>query len=196
MVIKKHTKVTAIPQNCITASQQAFHDTWRSLWEQHVAWTRMTIMSAALNLPDMQHASARLLQNATDMGAALKPVYGDAVASRFTQLIREHLLIAVRLVGAAKQGDTAAAVQAEKEWYANGATIAAFLAGINPQLSENTFRDMFFRHLALTKAEAVAILAGNWQDSVSLYDTLELQALEMADTISGSIMRQYPGLFV
>jgi hypothetical protein len=193
---KKHIRMSAPPAVCITRSQQALRDTWRALWEQHVAWTRMTILGAAFNSPDLQYTSARLLQNAADMGAALRPIYGEAAASRFAQLIRDHLSIAIRLVAAAKQGDTAGAAQAEKEWYANADALIAFLAGINPYIAGSAFKDTFYRHLALTKAEAVATLTGDYQGSISTYDEIEREALMMADMISDGVMRQYPNLFV
>lgn len=196
MLKKRNTKIENMPYVCITKSQQAIRDSWRSLWEQHVAWTRMTIVSAAFNLPDINYVSARLLSNAIDMGNALLPVYGATAAQTFAQLIRDHLLIAIKLVGAVKQGDTSAAAQAEKEWYANADAIAAFLAGVNPYLASNAFKDMFYRHLALTKAEALAILTGNYQTSISTYDQIEREALEMADMISKGIVRQFPALFI
>ena len=195
MAMKKHTKAAAMPQNCITASQQALRDTWRSLWEQHVEWTRMTILSAVFNLPNLADTTARLLQNPADMAAALRPVYGDAASNQFAQLIRTHLLIATRLVAAAKSGDTAAAAQAEREWYANGAEVAAAVASINPYISQNAFQDKFFRHLALTKAEAVLMLAGDYRGSIATYDQIEREALMMADMISDGVIRQHPELF-
>lgn len=129
------------------------------------------------------------------MGTALKPIYGDAVAESFTKLIRDHLLIAINLVSAAKKGDTAAAAQAEKEWYANADDIAAFMAGINPYWPQQAVQNMLYEHLALTKAEAVAILASDFEKSDSLFDEIERQALGMADAISEGIIRQFPWLF-
>lgn len=176
---------------CVTPAQLAQHDTWRSLWEQHVAWTRMTIISAVFGLPDLQVTSTRLLSNPTDMGNAMKPFYGDAIASGFTALICKHLLIAMDLVSAAKKGDTATAAAAEKAWYANADDIAVYLSGINPNWPQNVVRDMLYTHLSLTKAEAVAMLTGDYQKSVDLYDEIERQALGMADAISSGISKQF-----
>ena len=77
----------------------------RLVWEQHVYWTRMTIISMAFNLPDVDFVTARLLRNATDMGNLLKPFYGNKIAAKFSNLIREHLVIAAELVKAAKAGN-------------------------------------------------------------------------------------------
>ncbi|UHA76262.1 acetylglutamate kinase [Paenibacillus sp. 481] len=167
----------------------------RSLWEQHVAWTRMTILSIAFNLPDLNFTTARLLQNAPDMGNALKPYYGEQIATTYGNLIRDHLVIAADLVKAAKAGDQQAADAAERKWYANGDEIAHFLSKINPYISYESFRNMFYEHLALTKAEAVAILTKHFQASINLYDQIEKEALEMADIITNAIIQQFPSKF-
>ena len=180
---------------CHTPGMLALHDRWRSLWEQHVAWTRMTIESAVFNSPDLPQTSARLLQNAQDMGAALKPWYGDSIAAGFAKLIRDHLLIAINLVSAAKRGDAPGAAKAEKDWYANAGDIAAFLAGINPNWSAQQWKSLLYSHLAMTKTEAVAALTGDYQKSVNTYDAIEREALVMADTISSGIVKQFPRKF-
>ncbi|OAB31263.1 acetylglutamate kinase [Paenibacillus macquariensis subsp. defensor] len=167
----------------------------RLVWEQHVYWTRLTIISLAFNLPDVGFTTARLLRNATDMGNLLKPFYGDRIAARFSSLIREHLVIAVELVKAAKAGNQKAAAAAERRWYANGEEIADFLSTINPYISENKFKKMFFEHLALTKSEAVFILQKKYKSSIIVFNKIEAEALQMADTITNAIVKQFPKKF-
>jgi hypothetical protein len=175
----------------LNAAQLALHNAWRALWKQHVFWTRMTIISAAHDLPDLPQVSARLLRNAPDMGALMRRYYGDSIAAGFTELIRQHLLIAIDLVSAAKKGDTAAAAAAEKAWYANADDIAVFLSSINPYWPQQQVRDMFYTHLALTKAEAVAILSGEHQKSIEIYDQIERQIRDMADMFTYGMVRQF-----
>jgi hypothetical protein len=197
MLNSRYSNVQSEPfgSNCITTAMLILHDQWRSLWEQHAAWTRMTIESAAFGTADLAQTSARLLRSGPDMGAALRPYYGNAIAAGFSKLITDHLLIAIRLVSAAKKGDTAAATQAEKEWYSNADDIAMFLAGINPYWSVPQWKALLYDHLAMTKAEAVATLTGDYQKSVDTYDQIEQEALVMADAISGGIVKQFPWRF-
>nr|WP_209971667.1 acetylglutamate kinase [Paenibacillus eucommiae] len=167
----------------------------RLLWEQHVAWTRMTILSIVNNLPDADPVTARLLQNASDMGAILKPFYGEKNAAIYSKLIKDHLVIAADLVKAAKAGDQKAAAAAEKRWYSNADEIVEFLSRINPYIPKEEFRKMFYEHLALTKAEAVAILSKDYKESIKLYDSIEKQALEMSDILAHAIIKQFPQMF-
>src|SRR5918998_3830186 len=94
------------------ASRAAFHDGMRQLWEDHVTWTRLVIVSAATltdALPDLDPTVQRLLRNQDDIGDAIKPFYGDAAGEELSQLLREHITGAADLIFAAKAGDSDAA---------------------------------------------------------------------------------------
>lgn len=177
---------------CLTKAQIEFKNHMRLLWEQHVAWTRMAIMSLVFGLPDTDAVLARLLQNAPDMGNALKPFFGEAIGNTYSGLITEHLTIAADLVKAAKAGDTNKAAAIEKKWYANGDEIISFLSRILPYLPKEEFKKMFYEHLALTKGQAVAMLNKDYQTSIQMYDRNERMALMMADMIRNAILLQFP----
>lgn len=56
------------------ADRVSFHDAMRQLWEDHIVWTRMAIISIVDDRPDQSFAVERLLQNQDDIGDAIKPV--------------------------------------------------------------------------------------------------------------------------
>ncbi|WP_028775347.1 hypothetical protein [Shimazuella kribbensis] len=186
--------VGVFPYTCISKAHVELRSIMRLLWEQHVTWTRLTILSLVFQLPDTEFVVARLLQNATDMGNSLKPYYGDAIGDKYGDLIREHLVIAADLVKAAKSGDQKAAEAIERKWYANADEIAQFLNYINPYLPLNEVRKMLYEHLALTKSEAVFMLKKDYQSGVAVFDIIEAQALHMADEITDAIVKQFPYL--
>lgn len=167
----------------------------RMLWEQHIAWTRAGVMSIIEDLPDVDFAVKRLLRNPQDFEMALKTYYGDAAASKFSDLLKNHLVIAAELVKAAKNGDNKTAEDAEKRWYGNTDEIAEFLAEINPYWSYKLWKTMLNKHLSLTKSEADAILNKNYEQSIALYDEIEKQTLEMADMMTKGIVKQFPHMF-
>ncbi|WP_246187932.1 acetylglutamate kinase [Paenibacillus tengchongensis] len=179
----------------ITPSELAFRNHMRLLWEQHVYWTRLAINSLAFTLPDIDVVLARLLRNAPDMGAALQPFYGPKIAEAYSKLITEHLTIAADLIKAAKKGDTVAAAEAENKWYANADQIIDFLNRINPYLPKGAFKKLFYSHLEMTKAEALAILNGQYKESVDIFERIEQGALMMADALSEAVVRQFPRMF-
>ena len=56
----------------------------RKLWEDHVTWTRLAIISLTTDSPDTEASVGRLLQNQTDIGNAIKPYYGAAAGKQLT----------------------------------------------------------------------------------------------------------------
>ena len=61
--------------------QLALRSDMRRLWEDHVTWTRLAIISLTTGSPDTQATVGRLLENQTDIGNAVKPFYGKAAGN-------------------------------------------------------------------------------------------------------------------
>jgi hypothetical protein len=174
----------------------AFHDAMRKLWEDHITWTRLFIVSFAADLPDLAPTTDRLLQNQVDIGDAIKPFYGKAAGHRLTHLLTEHITTAATLLQAAKDGDTAAFDEAKDAWYANARSIARFLHAANPeQWPLRDLRSMMREHLDLTLAEAAHRLAGEYEADIADYDAVHAEILEMADMLSDGIIAQFPDRF-
>lgn len=164
---------------------------FRKLWTQHVMWTRSFIISTAADLGDLQFVTKRLLRNPSDFAEVLKKYYGEEKANKFASLLTEHLTIAAKLVNAAKAGDTDAVNDERKKWYANADQIADFMAGINPHWSQRKWQLMLYDHLKITEDEAVLRLTNQFAKDVALYDTIEDQALMMADDMANGIYKQF-----
>jgi hypothetical protein len=176
--------------------QLAFHDGMRKLWEDHVTWTRLAIVSFAHDLPDLSATEARLLRNQTDIGNAVKPYYGRAAGNRLTALLKDHILGAVALLQAAKAGDPAMIQQRSDEWYANGKQIADFLHKANPRhWPRRELRSMMKSHLDQTLDEATHRLQGDYAADIRDYERIHRHILEMADTLSDGIMAQFARRF-
>jgi hypothetical protein len=187
--------VTATATSTATAKARALHDGMRRLWEDHIVWTRMAIVSFAAGLPDFDDTAARLLRNQSDIGNAIKPFYGRRAGDRLTALLKEHITGAVALLQAAKAGDAARLEAARAAWYANGDQIAAFLSRANPRSWRATMRSMMREHLDDTIVEAVARLEGRYGDDIRAYDRIHRHILMMADALSAGIVKQFPRRF-
>src|SRR3954463_14797574 len=109
-----HHPPTAAP--AATARQQALHDGMRKLWEDHITWTRLAIVSFAAGDADLKATETRLLRNPTDIGNAVKPYYGAKAGRQLTALLKEHITGAVALLQAAKSGDNDAVAKARTAW--------------------------------------------------------------------------------
>jgi len=165
----------------LTPKQLLLLNTLRRLWIEHVLWTRLFIASTASNLADLEYVTKRLLQNPADFADVLRPFYGEEKAAKFNKLLTEHLEIGAQLVNAAKARDTKAADEERTKWYANADAIAAFLSEINSYWSKNAWKTMLYDHLEMTENEASQILTGQYDASISQYDSIQKKALEMGD---------------
>jgi len=180
----------------MSQNEIAFRNDMRALWEDHIVWTRLAIISLINGSPDTDATVARLLRNQTDIGDAVKPYYGDAAGEELTKQLRGHILIAADLVLAAKAGDAAKLADAQERWSANADDIAAVLNGVNPVFWKlPALEHMLDEHLTLTTQEAVARLEGDWEADVAAYDAIHHHALGMADTLSVGIVKQFPRRF-
>ena len=168
----------------------------RKLWEDHVTWTRLAIVSYIDELPDLEATVARLMQNQTDIGDAIKPFYGDAAGEELMQLLEEHINGAVDIMAAAKAGNQKQTEKASAAWYVNGNQVADFLSDANPDnWPRDEMRSMMSTHLDQTLDEAVQRLEGDHEAEVRTYDEIHLDILEMADALSDGILAQFPEKF-
>jgi hypothetical protein len=179
-----------------TIERVAFQDQMRKLWEEHITWTRLYVVSFAADLPDKDLTAQRLLRNQTDIGDAIKPFYGEAAGNALTKLLEAHIQGAVDLLTAAKAGDQAAVDEASAKWYANANEIAAFLNQANPdQWPLAVLQSEMKTHLDLTLQEATARLHGDYAADIAAYDHVQEHILHLADLLSTGIMQQFPDKF-
>jgi len=179
-----------------TAKAIAFHDKMRGLWEAHGSWTHMVIVSFVGNLPNLSPEERVLLHNQVDIGNAVKPYYGRAAGNKLTKLLEEHILGAVKVLEAAKSGDESQLTQAEAAWSANGRQIADFLHAANPRfLPRPAARRMMKIHIDQVIEQAVDELKGNYAAGARAFGPYIRHILDMADMISGGIIRQFPARF-
>jgi hypothetical protein len=192
LAVGGHPSAPAAPP----VSRAAFHDAMRQLWEDHITWTRLYIVSAAAGLPDADQTAQRLLKNQADIGGAVGTYYGAPAGEALTGLLRAHILTAAKLIAAAKGGDTAAVRTASDAWYANADSIVDFLSTANPKAwPATTMRSAMRMHLDLTLKEATARLHGDWAADIAAYDAVHAHILQLADVLSNGIIRQFPARF-
>jgi hypothetical protein len=180
-------------------SRDAFRDQVRKLWEDHITWTRLYIVSAATlpdNLPDIGPTADRLFANQDDIGAAVGAFFGERAGNRLATLLREHIGLAAQAIAAAKGGDNAGLQSALDDWYANANRIARFLHNLNPDFWPLREMRMHMReHLDLTLEEAVARLHGDYAADIAAYDKVHVQILQMADMLANGITGRFPERF-
>jgi hypothetical protein len=168
----------------------------RRLWSDHVIWTREYVVAAVAGTPDAQAAAGRLLKNQEDIGNAVVPLYGEAAGAALTGLLKQHIMIAVDLVAAAKAGDQAKFAENDRKWTDNAEEIAGLLSGANPMhWSKADVTDLLMQHLNLTKSEVVARLHSDWEADVAAFDQIFTEILTVADVLADGIVKQFADRF-
>jgi hypothetical protein len=165
------------------------------LWVDHVMWTREYVVSAIEGAPDAEPAARRLLKNQEDIGNAVAGFYGEEAGAALTDLLKQHILIAVDLVDAAVKGDQERFASEDKRWDENAAAIARFLAGANPFWPEKDVQDLIALHLTLTRREVVARLNKSWDEDIAAFDDILTEILTLADALTDGIIKQFPRRF-
>jgi hypothetical protein len=189
-IVVTHTPATE------TRKAVALRTDLRQLWEDHITWTRLAIISLTSSSPDTDATVGRLLKNQTDIGNAVKPFYGKAAGDELTRQLKQHVLIAADVMAAANAGDQMKLADAQARWARNGDDIAKVLASVNPRFWKlGAMKAELRTHLKLTTDEAVARLQGNWAADVAAYDKIHVHALHMSDLLATGIVNQFPKRF-
>ena len=180
----------------VSNKELALRQEMRRLWEDHVTWTRLAIISLTTDSSDTQATVGRLLRNQTDIGNAVKPFYGRAAGNALTGELRKHIVIAADVIAAAKAGNKAELTRQQALWQQNADDIAVLLSKANPRYwKQPALKAMLLQHLGLTTGEVVARLEERWADEVAAYDRVHRHALMMSDALSTGIVKQFPSRF-
>ena len=153
----------------------------RLAWSQHVYWTRMLLISLAAKAPDAQDTAARLLQNPADMGAVFKEVFPRESVAEFEDLLTDHLQIGGALIVALRDGKKEEAAALDKKWHENADQLADWFGMVSPNYDRGAVQKMFYDHLDLTSKEVAARLAGKYPDDIAAFNTVEKEAMNMAE---------------
>ena len=165
----------------------------RKLWSDHVFWTREYIISAIRTPGGPADAAAgRLLRNQEDIGNAIVPYYGADAGHALTDLLKQHILIAVELVAAAKAGDSDRFGKEDARWTENAEAIATFLSSANSNWPQADVMDLLAQHLKLTKDEAVAVLQNDHARAVEVFDDIFNEIIVLADALHDGLVAQFP----
>ncbi|MEH7148321.1 glycosyltransferase [Priestia megaterium] len=188
--------VAIAQEHRISQSEVTFENEFRRLWMDHVLWTSNYITSATTaGSEDQKQVLARLLKNQEDIGNAVKPVYGEKAGNKLTDLLKEHIILAGKIVDAAKNGKKGLVNQLNKEWYRNADNIAEFLSQANPYLKNEDLKKLLYMHLKLVTNDLSASLAKDWESRIGAIDEGVSHIILMADTISTGVVKQFPEKF-
>lgn len=181
--------------NCLSPKMVQLKGDMQKVWIDHTIWTRSYIVSAISDRPDQKDVLDRLLRNQQDIGNVIKPYYGEAAGNKLADLMREHILIAVKIVAAAKAGNQEDVKKLEADWHRNADDIAKFLSAANPNWQFKELQDMLYTHLQLITEIVISCLKGDWKADIAATDKNEIHMIHLADILTEGIVKQFPEKF-
>lgn len=184
-----------LDKTCLSPKMVQLKTDMQKVWIDHTIWTRSYIVSAISNRPDQKDVLDRLLRNQQDIGNVIKPYYGEAAGNKLADLLREHILIAGKIVDAAKAGNQADVQKLEADWHRNADDIAKFLSAANPNWPFKTLQDMLYTHLQLITEIVLDCLKGDWKADIAATDKNEIHMIHLADILTEGIVKQFPAKF-
>lgn len=180
---------------CLSPKMVQLKGDMQKVWIDHTIWTRSYIVSAISNRQDQKDVLDRLLRNQQDIGDVIKPYYGEAAGNKLADVLREHILIAGKIVAAAKAGNQADVKKLEEDWHRNADDIAKFLSTANPNWQFKAMQDMLYTHLQLITEIVLDCLKGDWKADIAATDKNEIHMIHFANILTEGIVKQFPGKF-
>ena len=173
----------------VSVSQVNLLENMNLVWEQHIMWTRMFLISVAENLKDLEATKARLLEN--PKANVFRPYYGNAIARNIQELLTEHLVIGGDLIVALKNKNQKLAEELNSKWYKNADDMADAFSSINPFYPKEEVRKMLYEHLKLTTDEVNARLRQDYSADIKAFDLVQKEILNMSQFFVNGIVRQF-----
>lgn len=167
----------------------------RDLWVGHIFWVRNVVVETlAHNQAAAAVAEAQVVDNAKQIAGVIEPFYGKAASEKLFTLLAGHY-------GAIKQYLDAGTNQTAKNAATAAATknvdqIAAFLAGANPNLPEETLKALLNAHVAQHEMQIDELRAKQYQKEAETWEMMKDHMYAIADALAGAVVRQFPAKFV
>lgn len=165
------------------------------VWQEHIMWTRLLLISIAEDLKDLEATQTRLLKNPKDIADVFRPYYRNLIANEIEKLLTEHLVIGKDLIVALKNNNQEQANLLNTKWYQNADRMAEAFNSINPYYPKEEIQSMLYEHLRLTTIEVNARLKGDYVADINAYDMVQNEILKMSSFFVNGIIEQFPDLF-
>lgn len=177
----------------ITYGQMNLINTLRKFWFELPMWRRDYLVSYAANLGDVEILGNKLYNMPTEIGDVLEAFLGNTIARKIEGMIREQIVIGAQIMFEEKEDNIEAINENTTRLYQNVDQMAAYLAQINPYWDEQTWKNLLYDYYRTSLLEMVTVLAKKYQESVILYESMEDQALNIADYMVEGLIPYFTG---
>ncbi|WP_291212752.1 hypothetical protein [Dokdonella sp.] len=184
---------TAAASAAATVAAPKLHAAMRALWRGHIDNTRAYALAVkAGDKAAEAKAADATVANAKEIANAVAGFYGEAAGKGMLELLAGHWSGVKAMTDAAKAGATAAHDKAMQDLTANADAIAKFLAGANPNLTEEGVRGLMIMHIGDHEAQISQIMRGDAKGEATTWTHMQAHMNTLADALSDAIAKQFP----
>ena len=166
--------------NNINMNKSIYSDEYKSnlvkAWVDHLMYTRLVVMAALQDDPELNALLTRLMQNQDDIGNIVSTYYGKKARTDITNELHKHINLAVDTVKSVKAGNKADIDSNLKKLYANADDIGAYLDKL---LNKQIFRHHMKMHIDTLVANVTSFAKKDGNDIPTL-DNYTHSGVDMA----------------
>jgi hypothetical protein len=181
-------KLQEFEQQCLTFEQLNILNNLISLWQRYVIWTRALFLSKLENSTNLDAVQNRVDQLPMDFYNVLRVFYGERLAEQFLISFQLYVRAHSSLMNAMIANDQEAVNTAAQELYARADEIAAFLSQA-PYWSMQQWQSLLYRDISLSISEFRAALTGEYENEISIFERLLLNATEIGGYMARGIFQ-------
>jgi len=173
----------------ISYGQMNMQNDFRTLMTQLAFLSRSYIAAVAANFGNAAAIANRLYNLPVSFIEKAELIFGPSSTEELLHLLQMHVIYLTTLVNAMKQGDKQTVDENTALLYKNADDISAYYAKINPFWDVTQWRNLLYTYIGLTIQEAVALMSGDYEKDLDIFDRLLYHALFMGDYLASGIIQ-------
>lgn len=179
------------PAPAEVVANAGLRDEMRRLWVERATWTRLLIVDVDAALPSRPASRARLARNAEELGTALAPHVGRAVAARVTKLLDRPTRELAALATTFDPEDGRGPDAARAALFGSADEIAdALAAALGGECDRDALAATLRAQATFAMSEIAARARSSWVDDARAFDDAIASATAGADLLTAAISRQ------
>lgn len=174
-------------QRCISPVEMQIIINSRIFWREQAAWIKSFIDAEYFNLEISEEIFSHLYNIPAKFSNSLRLIFGGVIAEQYGHMLSQNIVLIRELIEAQEDNDVEAMNQIVNDLYLLADQRAAYLDSINPFWDENQWRNLLYTYLYLTIQQGNALLLGDYDGCIRLFDRLLVHADLMGDYFSSGL---------
>jgi len=171
--------------------------TFRELWLGHIYWVQHAVLDSVKNSPSERDAVKKEVDaNTKQIAGMLIPFYGEARSQTFQTLLAVNIDAVREYSEATTAGNKSQQDAALARLASNANDFGVFLSGINPHLSESTARGLLGAHGAHHVLQVNQYKKKDYAHLDETWKMMREHVYVIADTLTETLVKQFPGKFL